>query len=104
MLRRRLAEVPEHRQGSDCTYQRFLGHKRLNSTMVYARVHDRTVPQDYYRAMQQVEERLDADSSHAAPLPSELIALVDVLDSSTLSDAQRNALDALRDGIALLAR
>jgi hypothetical protein len=39
--------------------QQFLGHTRLNSTMVYARVHDRTVAQDYYAAMTEVEKRLD---------------------------------------------
>lgn len=38
--------------------QRLLGHRRLNSTMVYARVHDRTVAADYYAAMAQIEKRL----------------------------------------------
>ena len=38
--------------------QKFLGHKRLNSTMVYARVHDQTVADDYYSAMERVEQRL----------------------------------------------
>jgi integrase/recombinase XerD len=35
--------------------QKLLGHQRLNSTMTYARVHDQTVAEDYYRAMAQVE-------------------------------------------------
>jgi site-specific recombinase XerD len=39
--------------------QKLLGHRRLNSTMVYARVHDRTVAEDYYAAMAQIEKRLD---------------------------------------------
>ena len=39
--------------------QKFLGHKRLNSTMIYARVHDRTVAEDYYAAMEAVEKRLE---------------------------------------------
>jgi hypothetical protein len=39
--------------------QKFLGHKRLNSTMIYARVHDRTVAEDYYAAMDVVEKRLE---------------------------------------------
>jgi site-specific recombinase XerD len=26
--------------------QKLLGHRRLNSTMIYTRVHDRTVPED----------------------------------------------------------
>ncbi len=39
--------------------QKFLGHKRLNSTMVYARVHDQTVADDSYSAMTRVEQRFD---------------------------------------------
>jgi site-specific recombinase XerD len=39
--------------------QKFLGHKELSTTMIYARVHDQTVADDYYAAMQQVEQRLD---------------------------------------------
>jgi hypothetical protein len=41
------------------TTQKLLGHQRLNSTMIYARVHDRTVAEDYYAAMEQVEKRMD---------------------------------------------
>jgi len=39
--------------------QRFLGHKRLSSTMIYARAHDKTVAEDYFAAMQKIELRLD---------------------------------------------
>ncbi len=38
---------------------RFMGHQRLGSTMIYARVHDRTVGQDYYRAMGKIERNLN---------------------------------------------
>jgi site-specific recombinase XerD len=38
--------------------QRFLGHKKLSSTMIYAKAHDQTVAEDYFSAMQKVEERL----------------------------------------------
>jgi hypothetical protein len=38
--------------------QQFLGHKQLNSTMIYARVHDHTVAEDYYTAIEQIEQRL----------------------------------------------
>jgi hypothetical protein len=41
------------------TIQKLLGHRRLNSTMVYARVHDRTVAKDYYAAMAQIEKSPD---------------------------------------------
>jgi site-specific recombinase XerD len=39
--------------------QRFLGHKELSSTMIYARAHDQTVADDYFNAMQRVEQRLE---------------------------------------------
>jgi hypothetical protein len=39
--------------------QRFLGHKKLNTTMIYARAHDQTVAEDYFPAMQRVEQRLE---------------------------------------------
>jgi site-specific recombinase XerD len=51
--------------------QKFLGHQRLNSTMIYARVHDHTVAEDYYAAMEVVERRLEValpgKEDHAAP-------------------------------------
>jgi integrase/recombinase XerD len=31
--------------------QAILGHKKLDTTLIYARVHDKTVEQDYFRAM-----------------------------------------------------
>jgi len=43
--------------------QKLLGHKELNTTMIYARVHDRTVADDYYSAMEQVERRMDLGGS-----------------------------------------
>jgi hypothetical protein len=39
--------------------QRFLGHKELSSPMIYARAHDQTVADDYFAAMQRVEQRLE---------------------------------------------
>ena len=39
--------------------QRLLGHRRLNSTMVYARVHDDVVAEDYFKAMTNIEKGLD---------------------------------------------
>lgn len=35
--------------------QKLLGHAQVNTTMIYARVHDQTVESDYRRAMQQIE-------------------------------------------------
>lgn len=39
--------------------QKILGHKKLNTTMIYARAYDQTVEEDYFRAMSSVEKRLD---------------------------------------------
>jgi site-specific recombinase XerD len=47
--------------------QKFLGHKTLKATMIYAKVHDRTVADDYFAAMEEVEKRLDVSPSEAEP-------------------------------------
>ena len=39
--------------------QKFLGHKKLNTTMIYARAHDQTVADDYFAAMARIEQRLE---------------------------------------------
>jgi len=38
--------------------QKLLGHKKLNTTMVYARAYDATVEADYFAAMGRIEQRL----------------------------------------------
>ncbi len=38
--------------------QKLLGHRRLDSTLVYARVHERKVADDYYAAMARIERNL----------------------------------------------
>jgi len=44
--------------------QAFLGHKKLNTTMIYARAYDQTVADDYFAAMSRVEQRMEI-----GPLP-----------------------------------
>ncbi len=44
--------------------QAFLGHKKLNTTMIYARAYDQTVADDYFAAMSRVEQRMEI-----SPLP-----------------------------------
>lgn len=39
--------------------QKLLGHKKLNTTMVYARAYDATVEADYFAAMGHIEQRLE---------------------------------------------
>jgi hypothetical protein len=36
-------------------------HERLDSTMIYARVHDKTVAEDYYRAMDEHRKRINLE-------------------------------------------
>jgi hypothetical protein len=38
--------------------QKLLGHRRINSTLIYARVHDQKVSDDYYAAMATIEKNL----------------------------------------------
>jgi site-specific recombinase XerD len=39
--------------------QKLMGHRHLNTTMIYARIHDRTVAEDYYAAMARIEQDLN---------------------------------------------
>jgi hypothetical protein len=86
------------------TIQKLLGHQRLNSTMIYARVHDRTVAKDYYAAMADIEKQLDLQPGSIPPVtPGHLLALVDALQSGTPNETQRETVHALRAGILALA-
>lgn len=62
--------------------QKLLGHKSLNTTMTYARVHDRTVAEDYYAAMEHVEARLELQGEIVPGVPhlgpSERTSLLDL--------------------------
>ncbi len=100
------------------TIQALLGHRRLNATMLYARVHDRTVAEDYYAAMAVIERRLEP---HLGELPDQettlngvdrkmssnssgrLLKLVDALETKMLDEKQRTLIAELRNGILALA-
>lgn len=76
--------------------QKLLGHRRLDSTLVYARVHDQTVAADYYAAMTHIEKSLnltaEADDP-GEPLPAvkrvQLLALADQLAEPRLGHQTR---------------
>lgn len=53
--------------------QAFLGHKNLNTTMIYARAHDQTVADDYFNAMQRVEQRLNVLPPPKEEPPAEIV-------------------------------
>ena len=99
------------------TIQALLGHRRLNATMVYARVHDRTVAEDYYAAMTVIERRLapyrqqeleqkNTPNSHNqldnAVNGHHLLALVDNLQAENLDENQHQLLIELRRGLLAL--
>jgi hypothetical protein len=85
--------------------QKFLGHKKLNTTMIYARALDQTVAEDYFKAMEQVEQQLVLPVGELKQLSSasEMLELVDSLFKSRLDPAQSEIVSALRTGLNLLA-
>jgi hypothetical protein len=85
--------------------QRFLGHKKLNTTMIYARVLDQTVAEDYFKAMVQVEKQLTMpEGLLAQPVPvGEMLKMVDLLVGSILEPAQSEIIQTLRSGLSFLA-
>ena len=86
------------------TIQKLLGHQRLNSTMIYARLYDGTVAADYYRAMAEVESHFEGGENEGTPPNSgQLLTLPVALRAGTLNDAQRETAQALRAGILALA-
>ena len=96
------------------TIQALLGHSRLNSTMIYARVHDQTVAKDYYDAMTTIEAKL---ATHL-PTPSEppleaqldtnrttanLLTLLTTLQDEPLTTSQQATIHQLQCGLLSLA-
>jgi Phage integrase family len=76
--------------------QRFLGHKKLNSTMIYARAHDQTVAEDYFAAMERVEQRLEIIPKEEEDMgdvkvqePGKLFQLIERLEMSELCLEER---------------
>jgi integrase/recombinase XerD len=87
------------------TVQTVLGHKHIDTTLGYARLYDGTVAADYYRAMDQVEARMELaeGTNDGPPTGGQLLALVDALHDGTLNEDQRETVHALRLGILALA-
>jgi hypothetical protein len=86
------------------TVQAILGHKHVDTTLAYARLYDGTVAADYYRAMDQVEARMELvqGANDGPPTGGQLLALVDALHDGTLNETQRETVHALRVGILAL--
>ena len=77
------------------TIQALLGHSRLNTTMTYAHVHDKTVMTDYFRAMEQIEGEQTA-ITEPNPLPEAILTLLDQLQQEDMSNAQQQLVAELR--------
>ena len=79
------------------TVQAILGHKQVDTTLGYARLHDGTVAADYYQAMARVEKRLAMPEDRLAAPPStgQLLVLVDALSRGALNPNQMEAVRAL---------
>lgn len=86
--------------------QKLLGHKKLNTTMSYARAHDQTVEQDYFTAMGRVEQRLEVTAGKNEPAEpvgaserKQLLALTERLAEPELSFEARLELTAVMRGL-----
>ncbi|MFQ5614326.1 MAG: tyrosine-type recombinase/integrase [Anaerolineae bacterium] len=83
--------------------QKLLGHRRLNSTMLYARVHNRTVAEDYYTAMARIEGRLNLVPDDDRPASAPVLGLIDRLQADPLTERQQAAVAGLQAFILTLA-
>jgi site-specific recombinase XerD len=81
--------------------QRFLGHKDLGTTMIYARALDQTVAEDYFRAMKQVEQQLAMPTVllNQPQSTSDMLTLVESLFQSVLNPTQLEIVSVLHKGL-----
>lgn len=77
------------------TIQALLGHSRLNTTMTYARVHDKTVMADFLRAMEQIEG-VQTAINEPNPIPEKALTLLDKLQQEDMNDTQQQIVAELR--------
>ncbi len=94
--------------------QRLLGHKRLQTTLTYARLHDQTIATDYYTAMAVIEARLQpglplegngngSNQTETYDTPTHLLELVSTLQAEPLTNNQQVLLTELQQGLVALA-
>jgi integrase/recombinase XerD len=80
------------------TVQALLGHKRLNTTMTYAHVHDETVANEYFRVMEEIEGPQFEPEAEDDPAVNTAMAmmLLDQMVASGLTTKQQQMLEKLR--------
>jgi hypothetical protein len=72
------------------TAQTILGHRSIDSILIYARVHDETVASDYYAAMSRIEKSLE--------IPAKI---EDVKEQANADTSPRRQLLAVIDQLAM---
>jgi site-specific recombinase XerD len=74
--------------------QRFLGHKSLSTTMIYAHAHDKTVAKHYFTAMEKVEQEPETipkpkETASTKSRKTELLGLIERLEQPELTIEER---------------
>ncbi len=77
------------------TIQQLLGHKCLTTTMIYTHVHDKTVIEDYFQAMAQIEGDQEAILEGKTAI-DKACSLLDEMVQQELSHEQQQILDEVR--------
>jgi integrase len=81
------------------TVQALLGHRRIDTTLGYARLYDGTIAADYYLAMGKIEGHLALDELDINPLPDprgEILALIAALQNDSLPEIQASIVQYLK--------
>jgi len=99
MLRHTFATQLVNAGAKIMTIQALLGHERLNTTMIYTHVHDKTVIEDYFQAMAQIEGEQDAILEQKTAT-EKACSLLDEMEQQELSDEQQQILDEIRRCLA----
>lgn len=92
------------------TIQALLGHRRLHSTMIYARAHDQTVADDYYKAMAVIEKRLEphlpqsqnSNGHNPNTTNTKLLTLIAALQTEPLTETQQAIVTELQQTVTTM--